>query len=91
MECICRRVVGRVTPGASVGATIQGGGVISATVAAATAAAAAIYGGPYDVTPTRYAQTLETNGKRMAGDVTVNPIPSYYGLITYNGSVLTVS
>ena len=29
--------------------------------------------------------------KTMASDVTVNPIPSNYGLITWDGSVLTVS
>lgn len=49
------------------------------------------YGGPYEVTPTSESQTLETNGKRMTGDVVINPIPSNYGLITWNGAFLTVS
>ena len=49
------------------------------------------YDGPYSVTPSAEAQTLETNGKRMTGDVVIDAIPSNYGLITWNGSVLTVS
>ena len=49
------------------------------------------YEGPYEVTPTQGTQVLLTGGKLMDGNVTVNPIPSNYGLITWNGSVLTVS
>ncbi len=49
------------------------------------------YEGPTTVTPSGETQTLATTGKTMLGDVTVNPIPSNYGLITWNGSVLTVS
>lgn len=49
------------------------------------------YSGPYTVTPTQSTQTLYTNGFSMTDNVTVNPIPSNYGLITWNGYVLTVS
>ena len=49
------------------------------------------YAGPYTVTPSPETQVLETHGLVMTGNVTVNPIPSNYGLITWNGSVLTVS
>lgn len=49
------------------------------------------YTGDYEVTPSPEAQTLNTAGKRMAREVVVNPIPNNYGLITWNGSVLTVS
>lgn len=49
------------------------------------------YEGSYTVTPTMETQTLLTNGKLLARDVTINPIPSNYGLITWNGSTLTVS
>ena len=50
-----------------------------------------IYPGPYEVTPTQYTQTLATSGLMMEQDVTINPIPNNYGLITWNGAVLTVS
>ena len=49
------------------------------------------YEGSYEVTPSQSTQTLSTNGKRMTADVVVNPIPNNYGLITWDGSVITVS
>lgn len=50
-----------------------------------------IYDGEYEVTPGQSPVILPTAGKTMARSVTVNPIPSNYGLITWNGSTLTVS
>lgn len=49
------------------------------------------YRGSYVVTPTQETQVLETNRLMMTNNVTINPIPSNYGLITWNGSTLTVS
>ena len=49
------------------------------------------YGGPYEVTPSSETQTLETDSFYMNGNITINPIPSTYGLITWDGSSLTVS
>lgn len=49
------------------------------------------YEGPYEVTPSAETQTLETSGMVMAGNVTVAPIPSNWGLITWDGATLTVS
>lgn len=43
-------------------------------------------------TPTQATQTITADaGYSGLGTVTVNPIPSNYGLITYDGSKLTVS
>lgn len=50
-----------------------------------------VYEGSYEVTPSAETQTLNTSGLMMSQDVTINPIPSNYGLITWNGSTLTVS
>lgn len=50
-----------------------------------------IYAGPYEATPTHGTQVIPTLGYQMAQDFVVNPIPSNYGLITYNGFELTVS
>lgn len=50
-----------------------------------------IYDGATEVTPTQETQTLETQGFRLLENIVINPIPSNYGLITWNGSVLTVS
>ena len=49
------------------------------------------YDGAYEVTPTQGAQILYTENKRAVQNITINPIPSNYGLIVWNGSVLTVS
>lgn len=49
------------------------------------------YEGEYTVTPSMEPQTLDTANRLLARNVTINPIPSNYGLITWNGSTLTVS
>lgn len=49
------------------------------------------YEGIYDLTPSDEEQVLLTAGKRMTQNVTVGAIPSNYGLITWDGSTLTVS
>lgn len=49
------------------------------------------YVGEYEITPCAEAQTLLTKNLRMTDNITVNPIPQNYGLITWNGSFLTVS
>lgn len=49
------------------------------------------YEGAYTVTPGAAAVVLETRNKRMTDNVVVEPIPSNYGLITWDGSIITVS
>lgn len=49
------------------------------------------YDGPYEFTPSGEAQTIEIENHKAIQNITINPIPSNYGLITWNGSTLTVS
>ena len=49
------------------------------------------YEGPYVITPAAEAQTIATKNLRMTDDITIGAIPDNYGLITWNGSTLTVS
>lgn len=49
------------------------------------------YTGETTVTPSAETQTLETSGLTLTRDITINPIPSNYGLITWDGNILTVS
>ena len=49
------------------------------------------YKGPYSFTPSQEAQTIAITGLTPARDITIEPIPSNYGLVTWNGSTLTVS
>lgn len=49
------------------------------------------YEGEYEITPTTQEQTIPIIGLTARENITVNPIPSNYGLITWNGATLTVS
>lgn len=49
------------------------------------------YEGETVIEPNQSVQTLETAGRVLLTNITVNPMPSNYGLITWNGSTLTVS
>jgi hypothetical protein len=49
------------------------------------------YEGNYEITPSSETIVMETINKRMTDNVRILPIPSNYGLITWNGSTLTVS
>lgn len=80
MSC-CKRITG----------TLSGRGRVSGTIAMPQAVHVEEYGGPYEFTPTQGTQVIEIANKKATADITINPIPSNYGLITWNGSVLTVS
>lgn len=80
------------TSGGEYALTVSKGDTISVGIDTAIVAATGDhYQGPYEVTPGSAAQVLQTAGKLMDQDVTVGAVPSNYGLITWNGSVLTVS
>lgn len=49
------------------------------------------YTGEIEITPSPDEQVLETNTKYLTSNITVKPIPQNYGLITWDGSTLTVS
>ena len=49
------------------------------------------YEGETEITPSAETQVLQTNNFRMTDNITINPIPSNYGLISWDGSTITVS
>lgn len=49
------------------------------------------YEGSYEFTPSTAEQTISTANKVLDQDIVIQPIPQNYGLITYNGSYITVS
>lgn len=49
------------------------------------------YDGETAFVPSGEEQIVPTAGFLMQRDITIAPIPSNYGLVTYNGSVITVS
>ena len=48
------------------------------------------YSGPYEVTPSEETQVLATAGAVVDENIKINPIPSNYGRIAWNGSALLV-
>ena len=72
-----------------IGGTISGTGKLSARMTNPRMAPS--YTGTYTVTPSQQTQTLNTAGRTLAENITINPIPQNYGLITYNGGIITVS
>lgn len=49
------------------------------------------YHGATEVVPSSETQTLPTANRMLTEDIVIDPIPNCYGLITYNGSTITVS
>lgn len=49
------------------------------------------YSGKYQFTPSASAQVIRIKDKTATKDIVIEPIPSNYGLVTYNGSFLTIS
>ena len=45
----------------------------------------------YQFTPSSQTQYAPTAYMTCLGDIKINPIPSNYGLITYDGTIITVS
>lgn len=75
------RITGKLTPLRT----------ITGTLTIPADAATPVYTGAYEFTPTQETQTVFISGMKATQDITINPIPSNYGLITWNGSFLTVS
>lgn len=50
-----------------------------------------VYEGATVFTPTRQTQTVVTARKVVLDNITINPIPRNYGLVTYNGSIITIT
>lgn len=50
-----------------------------------------LYEGAYEWTPSTETQIIPINDKQATADIVIQPIPSNYGLVTYNGSTITVS
>ena len=49
------------------------------------------YSGDFEFVPGPEAQTIQLRGTVVHDNIVIDPIPQNYGLITWNGSTLTVS
>ena len=65
---------------------------LEATIGAEYAMVSAdTYEGDYEFTPSDEQQTIATTNKLLLDNIIINPVPSNYGKIEWNGSYLTVS
>ena len=69
---------------------LSGTGSLNGALNAYTGNASPPFTGDYEYTPSEETQTIPINGKRATQDITINPIPSNYGRISWNGTTLTV-
>ena len=49
-----------------------------------------VYPGPTEFTPSTQMQTIAVSGYRLKEDITIDPIPTNYGRLVWNGHTLTV-
>ncbi len=91
---VATSIEGLVTPTATIRGDVAASAVISDTLIGGVVIRDVpwpVYDGPTEITPGAEAQVVQTDGYLMQGDITVAAIPSNYGLITWDGTKLTVS
>ena len=66
-------------------------GSIKGTISVPTYIDVDVYDGVTEVTPSTEMQVLPTRKKTVTNNIIINPIPSNYGLVTWDGSRLTIS
>lgn len=82
---------GTLAPIASIQGTLQAGDTLTGGLTIPSVIDAQPYQGENHITPDQESHTLKTSGKHLSQNIVVDPIPSNYGLITWNGITLTVS
>lgn len=82
---------GRLSVDGSITGRLAGVSGVAAAITSPRVVPPPTYGGIYVVTPGDEAITLETEGLVAAHNIIINPVPSTYGRVSWNGSVLTVS
>ena len=85
------RLSGSLSPIAGLSGRLSGASSLSGKIGIPERITPAAYTGPTTVTPAQYQQVLHTQDFYLIDDIVIDPIPNNYGLITWNGTVLTVS
>ena len=85
------KLIGALSAVGRLDATLSGVQSLTATLSLPQAVAVDEYSGPYEFTPGNAPQVIEIANKKATADITIGPIPDNYGLITWDGSTLTVS
>ena len=83
-------ITGALSGASTIAGQLTGTGTVSGSLSVGHANVE-YYTGEYEFTPGEEAQTIPIAEKTAVTDITINPIPQNYGLITWNGSTLMVS
>lgn len=86
-----REIIAGIAGKGRVNADISAAGSFSAAISPGNGRGAAPYTGPYTFTPSGQAQTIEIGGLIAQENIQIEAVPNNYGLITWDGSTLTVS
>lgn len=84
-------LIGNLSGAERISGELSGNSTLAGEIKAPKQIDRPIYEGAHEVTPSEEIQILETEGKALNENIVINPIPSNYGLITWNGATLTVS
>ena len=84
-------LLGTLTNSGKLSGKLSAAGRMSGILTIPTSGGMEVYDGPYEFTPSEEAQTIDITYKTAMSDITINAIPSNYGLITWDGTKLTVS
>ena len=84
-------VSGRLSGGAHLSAGLATGAHLAGSLTIPASSGVPVYDGSVEVTPSTEEQVIHTDHRMVLSDITINPIPSNYGLITWDGSTITVS
>lgn len=84
-------ITGTLSTPVHITGTLASESKIQGTLTIPTAILPPAYSGEYSFTPSDNEQVAEVKEKWLTDNITIAPIPSNYGLITYNGTSITVS
>ena len=84
-------IIGKLSGLGGLSGTLSGSGAISGGLSVPTVAPVEPYEGSYEFTPSGERQEIEIANKRAIENIVIDPIPDNYGLITWDGTVITVS
>lgn len=85
------KLIGTLTSQGSLRGLISGASALIGSMSVPERVETLPFTGEYSYTPSNAEQVIEINGLRATSNITIEPIPENYGLITWDGATLTVS
>lgn len=84
-------IKGRLSSAGTLSGSISPKATLCGSLTIPSAAGVERYEGDYSFTPSDSEQIIEIAGKLATDNIVINPVPNNYGLITWDGSIITVS